>query len=360
MLKGCLLHSTTVSSQIYAACLRTPSQACASLTLLRRAGAAQVYAIECLGHLADTAQRVACINGFGASLKVVHKDARYASAADAPGPGPALTPPDLPSRAQLAVFELFDCGCIGEGVLHVLAAVKAQLLVDGAAVVPARARMYCQPGQLRRLGQTHGLDVALLNQYHWGPDYVEVDLRGARVRGEWAPVSEPQPLFEFDFSGSAEQLREAFQPAGKELCFVVGSSGGGDSCSGGRGRGGGGCGSGGGSRAAGQQTLAPPAAEAEAGRCATATQQAAAGQPPGQVDGGQPPAQAEGCSTACPVTVVNCMAFWFDLDLGEGITLSSSPYCPANGSTWQQAVQYVQEVALQSGAVLAVKGRHDT
>lgn len=321
--------------------------------LLCRAGAEQVYALESLGHLADTAQRVACLNGFGASIKVVHKDARYATAAGrqagtpaSPGPAAAdMAPPDLPARAQLAVFELFDCGCIGEGALHVLAAVKAQLLAEGADVVPARARVYCQPGRLRRLGQTHGLDVSLLNQYHWGPDYVEVDLRGAGARGEWAPVSEPQRLFEFDFTGGAEQLAEAFQPAARELRFVVGGSGG---CSSGEGQ----CREGYEDRrgSEGSEGSEGSGGGSSSSSGAAASQQAAGGG-----------LQGQGTSAGdSPVAVINCMAFWFDLDLGEGITLSSSPYCPAKGSTWQQAVQHVQEVAVQPGAVLAVQARHDT
>ncbi len=330
--------------------------------LLCRAGAEQVYALESLGHLADTAQRVACLNGFGASIKVVHKDARYAVAAGAPmspGPGAAdVAPPDLPARAQLAVFELFDCGCIGEGVLHVLAAVKAELLAEGADVVPARARVYCQPGRLRRLGRTHGLDVSLLNQYHWGPDYVEVELRGAGARGEWAPVSEPQRLFEFDFTGGAKQLMEAFQPAARELAFVVGggsssssnSNSNSSNCDAGREGYEDSCGSGG---SGGSEDSGGGGSSSSNG---AASQQAAGGGLQGQGKA----APAEGCSVNCPAAVVNCMAFWFELDLGEGITLSSSPYGPTKGSTWQQAVQYVKEVAVQPGTVLAVQASHDT
>jgi hypothetical protein len=263
----------------------------------RRAGADEVFAIESVGHLADTAQLVAALNGHATSVRLVHKDARFVTAASGDGgggsgAGPAgggggAPPPELPRRAQLAVFELFDCGCIGEGVLHVLAAARAQLLAPGAEVVPRRAAVRCQPGQLRRLGRTaQGLDVRLLNQYHWLPDYEEVDLPLGLANGQWRPAAAPQLLFEFDFGGGAEQLQRAFQPAERLLRFEVGP--------------------------------------------------------------GAP-------------SVINCVAFWMELDLGGGEVLSCCPGGGASGgSTWQQAAQFVEEVEVAGGGVLAVRGHHDT
>jgi hypothetical protein len=260
-----------------------------------------VYAIESVGHLADTAQLITALSGYATAIKLVHKDARFVTATSpgAPGGGGAgrggggapllgdAPPPELPLRAHLAVFELFDCGTIGEGVLHVLAAAKAQLLATGAEVVPARASVRCQPGQLRRLGRLapRGLDLAPLNQYHWLPDYQEVDLASALATGQWLPAAEPQLLFEFDFRGGDEQLAQAFQPAEALLQFEA----------------------------------APEA--------------------PG---------------------VVNCVAFWLELDLGGGEVLSCAPNGGACGSTWQQAVQFVEEVWVGPGGALAVRGRHDT
>ena len=56
---------------------------------------------------------------------------------------------------------------------------------------------------------------------------------------------------------------------------------------------------------------------------------------------------------------VNAFAFWFDLHLDEEDEISTSPYC-AKGRTWQQAVQFVEEVQLNEGATLPVIAKHDT
>ncbi len=61
---------------------------------------------------------------------------------------PDGTPPDMPHPAHLLVFEVFDSGCIGEGVLHIVAAARQKLLTRGAGMVPAAATVYCQPIQV--------------------------------------------------------------------------------------------------------------------------------------------------------------------------------------------------------------------
>ena len=63
-----------------------------------------------------------------------------------------------------------------------------------------------------------------------------------------------------------------------------------------------------------------------------------------------------------PVTrdgVFNAVVFWFDLQLDEENTLSTSPF-GAKGRTWQQALQLVEEVAVQKGDVLDLVAQHDT
>ena len=58
----------------------------------------------------------------------------------------------------------------------------------------------------------------------------------------------------------------------------------------------------------------------------------------------------------------NAIAFWFDLELDEETTLTTNPFAEhgEKGATWQQAVQYVEELALKPGDSLKVVAAHDT
>lgn len=81
--------------------------------------------------------------------------------------------------------QVFDSGCIGEGVLHILAAAQARLLGPGAAVVPAAARVFCQPIQLRT-STVLGWDCSQANRWRWRPDYEGLELGKCRWAGQLA------------------------------------------------------------------------------------------------------------------------------------------------------------------------------
>ena len=57
--------------------------------------------------------------------------------------------------------------------------------------------------------------------------------------------------------------------------------------------------------------------------------------------------------------VVNAFAFWFDLQLDEENELSTSPFS-GKGKTWQQAVQYIEEVNVVKNAKLPITAKHDS
>lgn len=78
--------------------------------------------------------------------------------------------------------QVFDSGCIGEGVLHILAAAQAKLLEPNAAMVPLSARVWCQPIQLR-VGQVLGFDCSQANRWRWRPDYEGLELGRCRWAG---------------------------------------------------------------------------------------------------------------------------------------------------------------------------------
>lgn len=58
--------------------------------------------------------------------------------------------------------------------------------------------------------------------------------------------------------------------------------------------------------------------------------------------------------------VMNAVAMWFELQLDEETMLSTSPYLLGKGATWQQAVQWVQELRMDVGDVVQLVATHDT
>lgn len=179
------------------------------------------------------------------------------------------------------MLQVFDCGCIGEGALHIVAAARKHLK-PGARILPAAAQVYCQPIQYgAHIEQRARLpfDTTPLAPYAWQPDYFEADLRlptataatdstqpGAAAPAPgpssscWTALAPPQPVFAFDFN--TPDPSTAFQPAEHALSFKITSPG-----------------------------------------------------------------------------VVNAVAFWFELALDETTTLSSSPYVTHTAgpsTTWKQ------------------------
>lgn len=112
-----------------------------------RAGAASASAVEISAPMCDVADDAVMRNGFLGSVEVINRDVRRLAG---PVPLPDGSPADLPTAADLVVFELFDCGLIGEGVLHALRAVKSRLAKPNATYVPRRARVFVQPASFWR------------------------------------------------------------------------------------------------------------------------------------------------------------------------------------------------------------------
>lgn len=160
--------------------------------LTARAGAHSVYAAEINGHMCDVGEECTILNGFLGRVIMFDRDVRRMDTL----PKPDGTPPELPRRADLAVYEVFDSGCIGEGVLHLVAAAKHKLLAQGSTLVPCSAKVYCQPIEMR-VDQAAGFHVASANCWRWRPDYEGVEL--GRCREDWKALGDPVPVFEFDF-----------------------------------------------------------------------------------------------------------------------------------------------------------------
>ena len=104
----------------------------------------------------------------------------------------------LTSKADILVMEVFDCGLIGEGALHILKHADAHLLQSDAIRIPCGAAVFVQPVQLDRAESIHGLDITTLNAYRWQPDYESVCLSSAHGH-DCKPLANPARAFGFDF-----------------------------------------------------------------------------------------------------------------------------------------------------------------
>ena len=157
-----------------------------------RAGADYTYAAEMNAHMCDVAEECTIMNGFLDKILVLDRDVRRMDVLRKPDG----TAPEIERPVDIAIFEVFDSGLIGEGVLHILAAAKAKLLMPDASLVPCRAEVYAQPIQMR-LSNSHGLDIQQANRWRWRSDYEGVEL--GRNKDHWRPLAEPTKVFSFDF-----------------------------------------------------------------------------------------------------------------------------------------------------------------
>eukprot|EP00882_Tetradesmus_deserticola_P031301 GHRQ01035390.1.p1 GENE.GHRQ01035390.1~~GHRQ01035390.1.p1 ORF type:complete len:302 (+),score=85.80 GHRQ01035390.1:224-1129(+) len=220
-------------------CLRVCASCCC------RAGADRVTAAESVRHLAETAQATVALSSCANRINVLHKDGRYLTVKGQSSSSGNRVRHDMPRPADLLAFEVFDCGLIGEGALHIVAAARTQLLLrnPGGRVLPGAAEVYCQPIQYN-IGLAPALqgivDTSPLRSYAWQPDYFEADLRlsqsdttssssssygngAARPGPHWLPLAQPQLAFSFDFNGPDPLA--AFQPATQQLAFAVNAPG---------------------------------------------------------------------------------------------------------------------------------------
>lgn len=95
-----------------------------------------------------------------------------------------------------------------------MAACRARLLADGAPIVPAAASVFCQLAQIQLCDTMGGISLQPLNKYRQAEGYFGMDLgsdsSNALGAAVWLPLSEPQPVFDFDFAGgSFDGLLEA-------------------------------------------------------------------------------------------------------------------------------------------------------
>lgn len=166
---------------------------CGLLSLMAaQLGARRVDACELDGALSRIAAQVVGANGAGDRVRIINKDCRHLQ-----------VPDDLPGKADLAVFELFDCSLIGEGVLHFLAYAREHLLASDALYVPMAGRVRAMLIEYR-LDRVWDIDANILNPYRFSPEFINVDAE----RIVYKPLSAPFDVFAFDFASASAEPQE--------------------------------------------------------------------------------------------------------------------------------------------------------
>ncbi|KAG7675099.1 hypothetical protein Ndes2526A_g07853 [Nannochloris sp. 'desiccata'] len=179
-----------------------------------RAGADEAYAVEVSAHMCDVAEETTIMNGYLGKILVLDRDVRRMDTVRKPDG----TAPEMQQRADIAVFEIFDSGLIGEGVLHCLTAAKAKLLNSDAVLVPSWATVYAQPIEMR-VATAAGFDILQANRWRWRSDYEGIEL--ARCKNEWKPLGNAQKVFSFDFY----DVEKSMKPEETCLNFEISENG---------------------------------------------------------------------------------------------------------------------------------------
>jgi protein arginine N-methyltransferase 7 len=180
---------------------------CGLLSMMAaRNTAVHVYGCEVNPAISRIASQIVKLNGFENRIKLINKDCRRMT-----------VPDDLPLRADLAVFELFDCSLIGEGVLHFLAYARQHLLKENARYLPMAAKIRGMIVEYR-LNRVLDIDVNILNPYRFSQSFINVDASRLTYRA----LTEPFDVFAFDFSSAtpAPQTKDISVP-----CTADGTAG---------------------------------------------------------------------------------------------------------------------------------------
>jgi hypothetical protein len=166
---------------------------CGLLSMMAaRSGASRVIGCEVSPQIACIAETVVAENGFAERVQCLNKDCRN-----------LVVGKDIAKRADIALFELFDCSLIGEGVLHFLAYARENLLAADARYVPLSGRLRAMAIECR-LETVLGFDVNLLNPYRYSSSFINVDADHL----QWRALTDAFDVFSFDFRTASPQPQQ--------------------------------------------------------------------------------------------------------------------------------------------------------
>jgi protein arginine N-methyltransferase 7 len=98
----------------------------------------------------------------------------------------------------MVLFDLFDCGLLGDKVMPLLGALRRHALQPGAVCVPAAATLYVMGLEVHKTA-VGGFDLSPLDKYRWEPGYEQARLHEL----PHTQLTAPRRVFETFFDGSA-------------------------------------------------------------------------------------------------------------------------------------------------------------
>lgn len=180
-----------------------------------KSGADKVLACETFKPIADCAQKIINLNGFGEKIKIIPKQSNQLM----------IGPNEI--KPNLLVAELLDTELIGEGCLFTYRDAIKRLTSKNALYVPARARVYIQLVQSETLFHNHHFhrfNISNENVYVNVPKSVnncfgshilhDIQMNQLKPEKDFQLLSDPQVVFEFEFNkldslklGDSKRLR---------------------------------------------------------------------------------------------------------------------------------------------------------
>jgi len=176
--------------------------------MLARAGAQNITTVEAVKPISLIAGRITRNNGYGDAITVVNKMSTEMVIGE-----------DMPCKADLCVSEIVDVGLLGEFCLPTMQHARANLLNEGAKIMPCAATVYAclvqvarrKPIALRRPLSGNPEDEGGFNLSNFNTfaseTYEQIGLNSL----EHVKLTEPFEVFDFDLTGLQELERERTQ-----------------------------------------------------------------------------------------------------------------------------------------------------
>lgn len=156
-----------------------------------RAGAGHVVGCEIIEPLADVARKIVEVNGYTDRVSVIAKKSTDLNVGK-----------DMPALATVVIFEIFDAGLIGEGLIPVLNHAVTNLAIPDATLIPAGATVwgtlieYPKLRQVNPVDRVCGFDLSEFNLFRNPSRYLQIHLEWEEHR----VLSEPFEIVKLDFA----------------------------------------------------------------------------------------------------------------------------------------------------------------
>ena len=152
-----------------------------------REGAKKIYTCETIKVIADVAKVISADNNYQEQIEVFHAKSNKLKIGR-----------EIPQKVDALVSEIFDAGLLGEGVLPSLRHAQANLLKEGAKIIPAAAdikAVLVQSNHLKKTGkikEVSGFDLSSFGKFQVDDSYKTIVLSNIphlKLSDEFKPLS---------------------------------------------------------------------------------------------------------------------------------------------------------------------------